>query len=75
MSPKKKFLSDIPLTTTAPRFLQNDKNCSPDDITHRTIGILDHIATKFSKLTRKLVTVLVVVMTLVSETRTAIRLR
>ena len=49
MSSKMKFLSDIPLTMTASRFLQNDKNCSPDNTTHRTSGILNHIAVKLSK--------------------------
>jgi len=60
---------------TAPRFLQNDRNRSPDDITHRTTGILDHTGVKVSKLTIQLVTVLIAVITLVSATWTAIHLR
>jgi len=37
---------------TSSRFLQNDRNHSPDDITHRTTGILEHTAVKVSKLTK-----------------------
>jgi hypothetical protein len=73
-SSKKKFLSDKPLTMTS-RFLQNYRNCSPNDITHHTTGILDHTAVKVSKLTRELVTVLTAVITLVSATWIAISLR